>query len=344
MNLKQYFDRVVVINLKRRTDRLERLREALQECDWPFKQPRVFAAIDGHAVPMPKKFESGVGAWGCNCSHRQVMEEAIRDGVENLLILEDDVCFGKNFRREVEKFLRDVPDDWDGLMIGGQHLNKNGPRILVKPGIYRCVDCERCHCYALRGKYLRKLCQRLKGGGEFDGKIYNDVIMGKDPELQMAHKVYAPDYFPAGQDRTQSDIASVINPRKFWNPPGPDLPVINLHAPQPLVAVLREHGWFTGHQRDRASDMDTNLIKIFRAGKGNPAKLRRDLREWIKSMQWEVTGDRDFICTVWHPQATPKLVKNTSLWPVYEVTASTVKEAMEQIPPRLRNPCLPIFS
>ncbi|HVU85661.1 MAG TPA: glycosyltransferase family 25 protein, partial [Puia sp.] len=287
MSLKQYFDRVVVINLKRRPDRLERLHEALKKCDWPFKRPQVFHAIDGHTIPVPRKFKSGPGAWGCNCSHRMVMEEAISDGVENLLILEDDVCFVKKFRQEVEKFLQSVPEDWDGLMIGGQHLNKAGPPVLVKPGVYRCVDCERCHCYALRGKYLRKLCRRLKGGGKFDGTIYNDLIMGKDPELQIAHKVYAPQYFLAGQDRTQSDISGMVMPRKFWNPPGPNLPVINLHAPQPLVAVLREHGWFTGHQRDHKSDIDLDLIKIFRAGRAHPARLRIDLREWIKSNQWE---------------------------------------------------------
>lgn len=44
-NLQQTFDRVVVINLARRADRLARFNRLL--CDWPFKTPQRFEAIDG---------------------------------------------------------------------------------------------------------------------------------------------------------------------------------------------------------------------------------------------------------------------------------------------------------
>ncbi|WP_172683368.1 glycosyltransferase family 25 protein, partial [Verrucomicrobium spinosum] len=33
------------------------------------------------------------GAWGCLLSHARVLAEAIADGIENVLILEDDVVF-----------------------------------------------------------------------------------------------------------------------------------------------------------------------------------------------------------------------------------------------------------
>ncbi len=338
MNLKQYFDRVVVINLKRRPERLIRLHRTLRKCNWPFKWPEIFVAIDGRATSMPKKFKSGPGAWGCNCSHRQVMEDAIRDRVDSLLILEDDVCFAEGFRERVEAFLKVVPGDWDGLMIGGQHRYEIMPPNRLKSGIYRCVDCERTHCYALRGKYLRKLCQRLKGGGVFNGRCFNDHIMGRDPELQLAHKVYAPELFLAGQERTQSDISKAILPRKFWNPPGPELAVINLHAQAALMAVLREYGWHTGTQLDPTTGIEKNLAWVFDGKRHSEAVLRARLRHWLKHMQWEVAGDPDFICTIWHPWAHPELVRKASLWPIYEVTANTVKEAMRQVPLRMRRP------
>ena len=53
MNLKNYFDRVVVVNLKRRPDRLACLKTALRDCSWPFQQPIVFDAVDGNVVPCP---------------------------------------------------------------------------------------------------------------------------------------------------------------------------------------------------------------------------------------------------------------------------------------------------
>ena len=146
--------------------------------------------------------------------------------------------------------------------------------------------------------------------------------------------------FLVGQERSFSDNFQTVVPRQFWNPPGPDLSVINLHGSQPLAAALREHGWYTGNRRDDTDDIDKSLRELFQKTENNPAARVQELRQWIMRRQWEVGGDTDLICTIWHPQATPKLVKAASVWPVYEVTAKTVKEALSQIPRKLRKPCL----
>jgi len=344
LNLKRYFDRVVLVNLKRRTDRLIQVRAALQQCDWPFRNPQVFAAIDGRVVPPPKKYADGASAWGCLCSHRQLLKQAIDDGINRLLVLEDDVCFIDGFRERVEQFLHEVPDDWDQLMLGGTHINLNGKPTLVKPGVYRVTDCERTHCYAVRGKYMHKLYERWMGGGKYNALVHCDYIMGRDPELQAAHKVYAPEYFLVGQERGLSDNFRLVAPRQFWNPPGPDLMVINLHGSQPLAAALREHGWYTGNRRNRKTDIEVKLLEIFNETTKNSNERRDRLEQWIKGMQWQLAFEPDLICTVWHPEATPELVKSASYWPVYEVTANTVKEALKQIPRKLRRPCLTVYA
>jgi len=331
MNLKNYFDRVVLINLPRRPDRLAQAKKNLRQARWPFRSPEIFAAIDGASTRPPKNWRYGAGSWGCLQSHRAVLQQAIADDVQSLLILEDDVCFEKNFAMEVKKFLRAMPDDWDQLMLGGQHVSQHGQPFLVEPGVLRCTDCERTHAYAVRGDFLRLLAKRLSSGGRFNGRSHCDWIMGRDPQLQLAHKVYAPEFFLIGQERSLSDVYGAVQPRKFWNPPGPELRVINLHATTTVAKALQERGFCFGRGLGRARNLDRQLRLLFNETENDyPARVSR-LREWIKAMQWELASDSTYVCTVWHPAATPKLVQAASLWPVVEVTANTVEEALAQI-------------
>lgn len=340
MNLSEYFERVVLINLKRRPERLARVKKALQHCQWPFKQPEVFEAVDGLSTPCPPHFVDGVGAWGCLQSHYQILSKARADKVRNILVLEDDICFVDNFRSAVGDFLSAVPKNWDQLMLGGQHKNFNGEPTRVKPGILRCTDCERTHCYAIRGEFMQKLCDRWQGGGKFNGSRHCDWIMGRDPEMQFAHKVYSPEFFLVGQDRDdKSDITGTGLPRKFWNPPPPDRIVVNLHAPANVISELRFYGLCTGDGLHNQGDLGDKLVQIFKKTRKNPPERQRLLRNWITILQWELAAESAMICTVCHPEATAELVQATSLWPVYEITADSVKDALAQLPANVRKIC-----
>ena len=64
-DIADWFERVVVVNLRRRPDRLTAFQREIAQCNWPFKQPVVFEAIDGNKVPVPQGWVAGGGAWGC---------------------------------------------------------------------------------------------------------------------------------------------------------------------------------------------------------------------------------------------------------------------------------------
>jgi hypothetical protein len=156
------FDRVVIINLDRRPDRWLRIGANLAQIDWPFAEPVRVAAHDGRQDPPPACFAHTPGAWGCLMSHLKVCNQAIRDGIESLLIFEDDGFFPLDFELRARRFLDAVPDDWESLYLGGYHYLPAGwPRPIdgeVLQG--RCV--LGTWAYALRGRAIRALGRALE--------------------------------------------------------------------------------------------------------------------------------------------------------------------------------------
>jgi hypothetical protein len=293
-DLKDYFGRVVVINLRRRADRLASFHQHLQERDWPFGTPERFEAIDGAKVPTPPGWSSGGGAWGCMQSHRQVLEHAIQDDVSSVLVLEDDLVLRPGFADEVKRFLRAAPDDWDQLMLGGQHMRTPEP---VKPGVVRCKNTQRTHAYAIRGRMLRDLYARWCSP---ESTNHCDHIMGP---FQEGYRVYAPEPFLCGQARGLSDISGSHNPGKFWVPATGREPLVVLDAPREVVQLLREqHGLHTGYRRDSDTDIDVGLPPIYALPPGREREAK--LRHWCRELQTECANAEGLTLGLWHPEGT----------------------------------------
>lgn len=299
---RDHFDRVVLINLKRRKDRLERFLKNMSECQWPFKAPEIFEAVDGSKVPVPRFWGWGEGTWGCMQSHRQVLERAIMDGVRRLLVIEDDVFFRKDFGPSAKKFLSRVPANWDQLMIGGQ-LFADSDIEPVAEGVARVSNCQRTHCYAVQGDFIRVLYEYwVSTVGHCDHR------MG---EIQHKHNVFAAQPFLAGQAPGASDISGADDPVRFWDPPKEDAPVYLLAVRKEQLPRLRELGFHSGNKRDE-DDIDIGLAEIMNLKPG-PDRVRR-LREWVDMIQWEAASMEGAVAAVYHPGLTYEELKEANGW------------------------------
>jgi GR25 family glycosyltransferase involved in LPS biosynthesis len=105
MKVNDFFDKVIVINLDRRTDRMDKLAPQLEKLDIQYKR---FSAVDG------KKLDIDPIVAGLQ-SHLQVMKQIAG---QRVLILEDDAQFVENFNEKFEKVMQTLPEDWDIFYLG----------------------------------------------------------------------------------------------------------------------------------------------------------------------------------------------------------------------------------
>ncbi len=204
-SIEATFDRVVVVNLARRPERLAAFRQTLGDA-WPFRRPERFEAVDGHVNAPPPGWTKGAGAWGCMASHRRVLQSAIDDGLDSILILEDDALPAPGFAARAADFLARVPADWDCLMLGGEHLTAPLP---VAAGVVRCVMTNRTHAFALRRRFMPGLLRLWESITD----DHCDVALAACMPVIGA---YAPDPFLVGQAQGYSDITLAGEPARFF--------------------------------------------------------------------------------------------------------------------------------
>jgi hypothetical protein len=325
VNLRSTFQRVYVINLLRRPERLAAFQKQIAEHNWPFNPPILFSAIDGDKVPCPPEFKQGGGAFGCRQSHVRILEQCLMEDVESVLILEDDAQLLPNFSDQAQKFLSGVPTDWEGLYLGGQHL---ASPVAVCPGIVRATDVERTHAYACRGRYMRALyCRWVFTTEHIDWAMRN---------WQHQFRIYCPERFLIAQARSRSDINGRLNAAQSWNPPTGNEPVVFLRAPRTVADEVRHWGLHMGFNRDAATGIDVGLKELFEKTKDNPFERIAGMSDWIRMIQAEVVSEPGLICTVWHPDCNENTVRCSTTSKVIVVDAATSTDVRRQLPEELQ--------
>ena len=137
------------INLDHRTDRKMHIEQQLKKIGINAER---FNAI---------KMENG--AIGCSMSHLNLLQFALKNNLEHILILEDDITFLNTelFETQFNKFIQNHNNDWDVILFAGNNMP---PYEKTDDTCIKVSRCQTTTGYLVNGHYIKILMQNIKMG------------------------------------------------------------------------------------------------------------------------------------------------------------------------------------
>jgi glycosyl transferase family 25 len=137
------------INLEHRTDRREHVESELLKIG--------ITAHRFNAIKMEN------GAIGCSMSHLKLLQDAQKNNLDHILIIEDDIKFldPELFKTQINKFFELHKNDWDVILFAGNNIP---PYQSID---HTCIKVSRCQTttgYLVNGHYIKTLLQNIKIG------------------------------------------------------------------------------------------------------------------------------------------------------------------------------------
>jgi GR25 family glycosyltransferase involved in LPS biosynthesis len=130
INILMIIDKIYVINLKKRKDRLLKINMLFKELGGIFNNYERIEAVDGNNLSIiennnltlktkylfnnPTLFMDikSKGAIGCYYSHLKIWKDAIKNNYNNIIIFEDDVYTDMSLN-EIMDYINNLPSDYD---------------------------------------------------------------------------------------------------------------------------------------------------------------------------------------------------------------------------------------
>lgn len=154
--------------------------------------------------------DRGNGAWGCYLSHCKVLEDCLLEGIESVLILEDDVVFRPDFGVRTRQFLAALPCDWQMIYFGGENIEwDKGLPEPINAEVFRPRNVNRTHAYAIRGReMISSVLQHLKAWDKWTARHHIDHHLGAFQANTNSEGLYAPRRWLVDQAGGLSDVSN----------------------------------------------------------------------------------------------------------------------------------------
>lgn len=145
-------DRVAIVNLDQRPDRLSLLLQELALLNVPAEKIVRLAAS-----------ENVNGQLGRRQSHLEALQMAQRQGWQNYLLLEDDAVLLKQEKhtRVLNTLLAALPQlSWEMVLLGGEI--QHGSELKSLAGIIHAQDCQKVCAYLVNSRYYATLARQMQ--------------------------------------------------------------------------------------------------------------------------------------------------------------------------------------
>ncbi len=131
--MKTKFEKIYVISLITNKDRQEFIKYQMKELDlnyefiYTINYNKLKYDKYGNEIIYPdfvKEYNhlNNISTYGCALAHYQAILQAYEFGYNNVLVLEDDICFLKD-KTIIENYLNNIPDDADFITYNPRFIN-----------------------------------------------------------------------------------------------------------------------------------------------------------------------------------------------------------------------------
>lgn len=182
MNVNDFFDKVYVISISTALDRREKISNHLNQHNINFE------FFDAYEITRSQKYLISLGLFtreyqvkphkwwarfGCFLSHQMVLKKAMDEGLEKVLILEDDVFFKDDFFSHFPIYVNELPTNWPIVMFGYYvfgFTNKHNVSFKISEHIYTLTEVHGAHAigYNLKSNEFKKYYDDLQSSLKFD--------------------------------------------------------------------------------------------------------------------------------------------------------------------------------
>lgn len=165
------FDKIYLINLKRRPDRLKAFFKNnatfIKDTDI-----EIFEAFDGNLIDN-NNWQHEKGALGCWKSHIELLKKIEKSDNQRVLILEDDAIISNPlamFNEAVISFVKN--EDWDMFYFG---FHNSKPPIIISDHIQKLTFALQTHAYAVNKNSIRIIIEYAESRRYWIDGIYGEM-------------------------------------------------------------------------------------------------------------------------------------------------------------------------